>query len=395
MTMKSNNFIRKNKALERTQDNRKSLPSEKNVNLLVAEKTGYIPSVTKVIIRKLPQKGKIWVKEGETVEPSAIVGISHSSPGFRVFNISEILEIPPEKIFRCLVKSSGSKVFKGDVIAEDKKTFGLISRQFISPIDGIFEMVDPNRGQAMIQFMPIPIKLVAGVYGQVVKIVDEQEVHIKTTVDLITGALGSGIEREGVLRIVADSHEAIMMTNLDRSLAGSVIAGGSLMNKDIIQKAIALEVRGIVSGGINVRDYRSLVSSLNPIEDVGISLMATEGYGLGEIPFSIMEVLQKYNNRFVIINPRDKELIIPLMNEQSRKKERGKLASQLHYIKNDVTVRFLKSPYLGREGKVVEIKKDPIIFPSGIEAYGVVVEMAGGTRTIVPVRNLEIVHHND
>jgi len=376
----------------RSKGKKTSLKIKDNLNWLVSKKIGVFYNLTRTVIRRLPQKGKITVKEGDVTESSAIIGLCHVSPGFRVFNLSEILNIPPEKIPSCLLKSSGSKVFKGDVIAEDKKLFGIISRQFIAPADGVFEVMDQSKGQMMIRFMPVSFKLPAGVYGEVVKVVPDQEVHIRTKVDLIRGVLGSGVEREGILKVVTSNKETISIIGLDKSLSGSIIAGGSMMTKEVIQKSLALGVRGILSGGINIHDYKSLVSSLNPLEDVGLSLLATEGYGSSEMPGEIFELLRKNDNCFAIISPQEKELIIPSLKSFTKtaiKEKREK--NELCYLEKGMVVRLLTFPYLGREGMVLELSKSPTTFPSGIEAFSALIEIGKGMQVLIPIRNLEVV----
>ena len=252
--------------------------------------------------------------------------------------------------------------------------------------------MDQSKGQMMIRFMPVSFKLPAGVYGEVVKVVPDQEVHIRTKVDLIRGVLGSGVEREGILKVVTSNKETISIIGLDKSLSGSIIAGGSMMTKEVIQKSLALGVRGILSGGINIRDYKSLVSSLNPLEDVGLSLLATEGYGSSEMPGEIFELLRKNDNCFAIISPQEKELIIPSLKSFTKtaiKEKREK--NELCYLEKGMVVRLLTFPYLGREGMVLELSKSPTTFPSGIEAFSALIEIGKGMQVLIPIRNLEVV----
>jgi len=368
----------------------KTVRKNKNYRFIVPCQSILRMNVNRNVLRMLPNKGEIFVKKNDNLSPADVIGECYISKGFRVFSISDILDIQPRDIGKYLKKELGSKVFKGEVLAERKKYLGSIAKQFIVPCDGVLENLNQDNGYLTVRFPPIKVRLLSGFYGTVEEIVDETGIKIKTQVHILKGQVGAGVVREGVFKIVPNVKETIDAVDINLDYSKKIILGGSLISRDIIQKAITLGVNGIIGYGINARDYWDLIGHSNPKEDVGISLLIIVGFGHSSIDSRVTDFLEKYKNKHAIMDPQKKELLIPLEpNEwKQKRKEKDKEAKELKVGDEAIIISW---PYLGKKVKIIEIHKDKKRLNSQIETLTAMVSLNSNRKIILPLRNLELV----
>lgn len=360
--------------------------------LFLSRKTLYEENVNREIERSLVSEGEIFVKKGDTVSPADIIGECYISRGFRIFNIAETLGIRPNGIGNYLKKEPGSKVFKGEVLAEKKRYLGVLTRQFIVPCDGILEGINQKDGQLTIRFLPEKNKLLSGFYGEVQEVNEYKSVILKTEVHVVRGQIGIGIKREGIFNLVSGNSENVSPFDVDAQYARKILLLGSLVSKDIVQKCLALGVKGIVGGGINFKDYQSLIGSLNPREDVGVSILILTGFGRSDIDYKIIEILQEFQHRHIILDPQSKELLIPLSPTEWARKRMKKKPEEIGFLKVGNEVLILSWPYLGKRGIITKLetdrKKD---LSSCISVFTAKVKISDGKEISLPVRNLQLI----
>ncbi|KKP69841.1 hypothetical protein A2X44_05240 [candidate division CPR3 bacterium GWF2_35_18] len=360
--------------------------------LLLSKKTLYEENVNREIERNLISEGTIFAKKGESVSPADIIGECYVSRGFRIFNIAETLGIKPNEISNYLKKEPGSKVFKGEVLAEKKRYLGVLTRQFIVPCDGILEGLNQKDGQLTIRFLPEKNKLLSGFYGEVQEVNEGKSVILKTEVHVIRGQIGMGIKREGIFNFISDHGDNITPLDVDAQYARKILLLGSLVSKDIVQKCLALGVKGIIGGGINFKDYQSLIGSLNPREDVGVSILILTGFGRSDIDSKITGILQKYQHRHVILDPQSKELLIPLSPTEWLKKRSKKKSEEIEFLKIGNEVLILSWPYLGKRGIITGLeaeKKNEL--SSCVSVFAAKVKISDGKEVTLPIRNLQLI----
>lgn len=367
---------------------------KKNKSRLLVQKHSVIESyIERIVIRSLVEEGTLLVREGESVTPADIIGECYISKGFRIIDVSEILEIQPKEVPDSIKKEVGATVFKGEVLGEKKKYMGIVTKQFICPSDGILENINAQNGQLTLRFLPSKMKLLSSFYGDVVEVTENKQVKLRTRVHLVKGRVGMGAQREGVLKILADMHENVSATMIDSDCTNKIIWGGNLITCDLVQKAITLGVKGIIGGGINARDYRSIVGSLNPREDVGISVLILNGFGSSSVDTRIMEMFKTYQNRHVIIDPLKKEFVIPLSpnDEELLKNKNSKQGDSIEYLKIGDEVAIISWPYLGKRGVVKDLSSDRVELGSGIRSFVATVKMDDGKELLLPLQNLELI----
>ncbi len=350
------------------------------------------PFEDREILRTLPADGTVFVKVGDKVAPADIIAETLISKGFRLFNVADILGVPADEVPKYLKKEIGAKVYKDEVLAERKQYLGAITRQFVVPCDGVLENLNGLNGQLTIRFLPERLRLVAGFYGEVTEIMDNRNIKIRTQVHVIKANMGVGTKREGVIKILTVFGGTVKAIDMDVDSAKKVIVAGGLISRDLIQKSIVLGVRGIIGGGMHVRDYRSLISSLNPQEDVGISILVLDGFGRFEIDEEVFETLKRYSNRHVIMDPQEKELIIPLSKDEWKSKSKhDREEPKMALLKEGLQVTVTSWPYFGKKGVVKRVDLEARELGSLIKSKTATVRIEGERDLIIPIHNLQII----
>ncbi len=366
------------------------------------------------IHRKLNGKGTINVSPDQIVTPSEIIGSSFISSGFRIIKLAESLGVSPNQVKKYLKKPLGQKIFKGELLAS--KGVGLFSdtKNIIAPTDGVLDFLNPETGELRLTFLQKKVDLPAGVFG-VVDMVDTTrgQVIIRTQVTVVYGMLGSGRVRDGILRIISKRDELVDKSFISQNLDGQILVGGSLVFTDALRSAISAGVSGIITGGINSRDYKGmaggkLIFPKKLDNDVGISIVVCEGFGSIPIGEDIYDILRAYNGRFVSIDGnaniinlpsfdpncihRVKSTHLPPVTDDDLIKynQVDELAMDL---KVGYKVRVIGNSYPGEQGKIVALDQTETLMPSGIKTF--MATIATRRRKIqIPVANCEIIDYS-
>lgn len=354
--------------------------------------------------RALVGRGKILVNINEEVLPHDILGKSTLTAGFSVINLAKKLGVPAEEGLKYLQRGLGKTIFRGELLAFKK---GLLNKKFITaPTDGIIENYDAKTGELRLEFLPKEIPLTSGVTG-IVDDIDSQagEVLLKTLVTEIYGVFGSGKERDGILNVLGNKGDLLNAAKITPDLKQHIIVAGGLIYGEALRKAAGYGVYGIISGGLNASDYRSIINSIDPRSrvgsDVGMSLFATEGFGPLPIGDDIYELLKSYHNKFVLIHGNTTRLILPTGNPDSiltlRKTalpiiKAPAIAPELTMaqVKTGQKVRLIWPPFMGSVGKIIGIDQTVTTLESSVTTYLLTVETPS-RKIKVPYTNIEII----
>jgi len=329
------------------------------------------------------------VKIGDEVRPEKIVGLGRKSVGFRRINASEQLGIKPSDLKESVTKMPGSYVNKGDVIAENKKMFGLRKAQVISPIKGVILSIDEKIGVITMNYEPEELKIVSGVHGTVSDIdPDEPTVTMKSSVLELSGRVGLGNRREGAIHLVGQPDLPISEKQVEPSWENKIIVGGSLITRKVLYHCIALKVQGIVTGGMHWEDYAALVGSRGKFEDVGISLILMEGYGNMPLSKELFDYMHQYEGKFSFIEGAVAKLVVPDTSDIQRTK-RG---SERVYgtLEEGTPVKLLTLQRRGESGTIKELHEN-VKLENGLITDTATVVTYDGSEVDVPVSSLEIV----
>ncbi len=350
-----------------------------------------VDGVDYALERRLPTKGQVYAKLGDEVKPETIIGEAKVTAGLRIFRLGSLLGVPPHKAKQYLRRTVGSRVYQGDIIAEAPKLFGLRSVQFLAPVDGILQDFNPQSGQLTLQFAPVTFRLPAGVRGKVNQIIPEEGVYVQTKASLLFSSFVAGKSREGPLKIISPPDAPIPPQSIDARLSGAIIAGGSLVTKDVINRCLAVGVKGIVCGGIAAHDLLSISGQPNSSEDVGLTLLITSGLGAMAMEPSTYQFLERYREQQVFLIPAEKMLVAPLPTGMDMSAKQATQPIEFLPLKVGDEVRILSSTHLGKTATVTQILPAATT-PFSRTATPICLLQLGSNDTIeIPVTNIEVV----
>lgn len=348
---------------------------------------------SRLIERTLPVRGNIRLKEGDQVRLESVVGDYQHAASFRNYNLSRLLQIPPEKVEECLLVPVGAEVYMGTPVAKNSKLWGLKTIEFASPVEGVIFSLSDNSGVLTIKETPEKRNLVAGVNGTVQKVMPGKGVKIGTTVSSARTKLAVGNDRAGMIKIVSNRDITLTDRVITSECSGKIVVGGALLTREVVHKCLALKVRAVVCGGIHWSTFRGIISSARGrMEDIGTTICVTEGFGFQPMGDEIFRFLSGYENHFGMILSRLKEVIIPLSDQEAsgdpvgdKDREReAEVKAGLGY-----GVRVVELPRLDLFGKIGE--SGPVTSKSGSKFTTPCLDIdVDGETMSKPIRNLEV-----
>lgn len=358
---------------------------------------------TKIIKkRQLPMKGNVHLKIGDIVKSDAIVASTELPGNVQMLNVANKLNIEPENVPECMLVELDESISKGQIIAESKGIFGMFKSQLKSPIDGTLANVSEITGQAILSEPPIPVEVDAYISGTITEVDDEEGVTIETVGALVQGILGIGGENHGILEVVTTSpSDELTAEMIQEKHKNMVLVGGSFLTKDTFEHASKIGVAGIVSGGFDYTDLSKILGyslgvAITGSEDIGPSLIITEGFGRISMAVRTYELLSSNAGKFAAINGSTQiragvirpEIIIPSERENGeiRDYEEADLA-----ITDGSLIRIIRAPHFGKVGKVKSLPAELTKMESETLVRVAEIEFENGEIEIIPRANLEMI----
>jgi hypothetical protein len=332
--------------------------------------------------RVLPVAGHVHCGFGDQVASDRVLAEADIAMGYHLLDLEYDLNVEVDDPDRFLVKKIGDLVEEGEVIARRGR---ILPHECVSPVKG--RLIDARRGKVLIETMPEHVQLRAFYPGKVVNVIPERGATLEVTAALVQGLWGTGRELRGRLdSVVPDGQTPLSREQIEISHMGTVLIGGRSLDKRAIDAAVRNQVGAVIVGSVS--------SALLPaIEESGLSVVATEGFGDWPMSDRAYRLLQANVGRETCISPaiqprwevRRPEVVIPLTTEtQPPVVEPGA------QIEIGTTVRAMRAPYENLVGRVASLPAVPRRLASGIRAHGAVVDLQTVGRVFVPFANLEI-----
>ncbi len=354
--------------------------------------------------RRLPLKGEVLVDKGTDVSPEKIVARTHLPGNVQMVNVANLLNVDAQDVPGFMLIDIGKNVSKDNLLAETKGLFGLFKSEVKSPVDGVVESVSSVTGQVVIREAPVPVEVDAYMNGNVSEIMDKEGVVITSNAVFIQGIFGMGGENRGNLRVlVNDREDELNEEMITADMKGSVIVGGSYISLKAFKKAISVGVSAVVVGGFNYHDLKEILGytlgvAITGSEDIGTSLILTEGYGKIPMGSRSFDILKKHDGNFTSVNGATQiragvirpEIVIPINNVDDldsdvKKNEMG--------ITEGSLVRVIRSPYFGQIGTVKALPHELHKMESETMVRVAEVEI-NDQKFVIPRANLEMVETN-
>jgi len=352
-------------------------------------------------MRRLPIPGEVFVKVGDMVDFNTIVARAQIRGDPEIVKAAIMLGVEAEDLPRYVKKKLDERVTKGEVIASYNALFGLIKKQVVSPIDGTIESISNVTGQVIVRGLPVPVDVEAYIPGKVVEVMPNEGAVISTNAAFIQGIFGIGGETHGRLRIAVENPQETlneeMVTSEDK---GRVLIGGSLVTYEALKKAVETGVSCIVAGGIRYRDITKFMGTeigvaITGEEEVGLTLIITEGFGKMNMSQHTFDLLKKFEGYMASVNGATQiragvlrpEIIIP-HSEALKQSDEDELAMGMQ---PGTPVRIIRQPYFGTIGKVFRLPVELQKLESESLVRVVEVKLDNGEIVTVPRANVEII----
>jgi hypothetical protein len=352
--------------------------------------------------RRLPLKGEVLVAAGARVEAQTVVARTELPGNVQTLNLAGRLGVDPALAAAALTRPLGAAVRQGEVVARAKSLFGLVNHSVTAPVDATLESVSPVSGQLLLREPPIPVEVNAYLRGVVAEVLPGEGVIVEARAAFLQGIFGVGGETWGEIAIaVGAPDEALEARHLGEHHRGKVVVGGSYISHATLQAARDRGVAAVIVGGFDDHDLRQLLGrdlgvAITGSEDLGVTLVLTEGFGripmaerawtlLGAQAGHAASVSGATQIRAGVLRP---EVIIPRDEAGAADGDGGAVGG----LEPGSLLRVIRAPYFGRIGRVVELPSE--LRPLDTEAHVrvLVVEFAdSGERAVVPRANVELI----
>jgi|SRR5579883_903127 len=372
--------------------------------------TAYTPGLTvspQSVIRRqrrLPLKGEVLVKAGETVTPEVVVARAQLPGIMQSVKVAAMLGIEPDELPQNLLVKIGDTVEKGQLLAKSKAFFGLMKSESKSPVAGTVETISTVSGNVGVRQPPIPIEIKAYISGRVADVMEGEGAVIETEGALVQGIFGVGGERVGVLMSVANSPEDVLTEDkITSDMAGKILIGGANISGVALAKASQVGVTGIIAGGIIDKDLISFLGydigvAITGHENINITLFITEGFGtipMAQRTFDLLKSLEGKTGsingatqiRAGVIRP---ELIVPGEGVAKATATAG-AADEDFSLDIGTPIRVIREPYFGELGSVTALPPQLVTVDSGASVRVLEAKLHDGRTVTVPRANVEII----
>jgi len=351
--------------------------------------------------RRLPLKGEVLVSRGDRVTPGTVVARTDLPGNVQTVNLAARLGIDPARVPESLLLRVGSPVEKGAPVARARSLFGLVTQSAEAPVSGTIESVSHVTGQLILREPPLPVEVTAYVEGVVAEVIPEEGVVVEARGSFLQGIFGVGGETSGPVAIAVDAPDRELTREcLSPEHRGAVVVGGASVSYQTLTHARELGVAAIVVAGFDDGDLRRLLGrdlgvAITGSEDLGLTLVLTEGFGRIPMADRAWKLLREGSGRIASVSGATQiragvlrpEVLIPRSDAGG-----GDEAGYGTALDLGSMLRVIREPHFGRIGRVVELPAELMALDSEARVRVLVVEFADdGARATIPRANVELI----
>ncbi|MEK7290479.1 MAG: hypothetical protein AAB013_01045, partial [Planctomycetota bacterium] len=280
----------------------------------------------------------------------------------------------------------------------------MLKTALLSPITGTIETISTVTGQILLREPPKPIQVFAYIDGTVIEIMEKEGVVMETTATFIQSIFGVGGETVGELVIAVNKPgDVLTAERIQPTYKDKIIVGGAFVQHDVINKAKKVGVRGIITGGLDDEDLKKLLGydlgvAITGSEDIGITLIITEGFGKIQMAQRTFELLKSRTGAKTSINGATQiragvvrpEIIIP--HDTSGKTSGEEIDKPIDRgMEIGDSVRIIRVPHFGKIGRIKSLPFSPQKIETEATVRILEVEFPDGSTAIVPRTNVEMI----
>lgn len=355
------------------------------------------------VSHQVPAHAKVKVKVGDVVAPDTKIAEYETSWGYRVLHVATELKVSGAHVPKLLLKKVGDHVYQKEPLAKTASFLPFNRKTMHASVDGVIQSIAPN-GDVTVSMPPEHIRQASLYWGTIKDIISsEQQIHPKTqdqvsgsvsnTITIVvdtrvltvTGMLGSGNRREGRITVASDAADFLLPQRLEDAWKNCIIVAGALLEHGVLQKALRLQASGIITGGIHARDAMGMGIRRQDEQyagtDVGITIVATEGFGAAAMNEEQFAMLVRFNGRYGVLNGNALTLEIPIKEDEYESlpvQENEPEIPEMLPLTEGQNVRIVTGDDVGRVGKVLEITQSTVL-ASGLATQMVKIELHAGS----------------
>lgn len=330
--------------------------------------------------RPVPAAGRILIAAGDTVGADELVAQPHGAdaPAHEVVHAAAQLGVSDPRPY--LTHPTGARVRAGEVIAERRLLFGLVTRRVLAPIDGALATDIAGAGSLAVIARPAGDGIAAHLPGTVVAALPGVGVTVETTGGLIAGAVGFGPERHGSLLPYGVRLDGLADRRSSMRLRGCV-AVLDVLDRAQYELLVAYGLAGAVVG--------SIAPDLARVAGDELAVVATEGIGQAPLPPEARVALAARQGGLACLSPGDPddprsaaEVVLPVaVATRPRPVPELSLAigSRVRVVGGEPAV-----------GRVLGLPTTPRRL-AGITTRAASIELDSGQRVEAPLANLELI----
>ncbi len=353
--------------------------------------------------RRLPLEGEVTVQVGDTVTADQVVARTELPGKIYPVNLANKLGVDPGRLKEFLLKGEGDKVSNGETIARTNGILGFFKAEAEAIVTGTIESISTITGQVIFQADPIPVEVDAYINGKVVEVVPNEGCVVQSAATFVQGIFGLGGETKGVLAMgVATPTDRLEASAIDESMAGKIIVGGSYLDLGGLKRAIDVGAAGVVTGGFDYDEIKEVLGyevgvAITGGEDLGLTLIVTEGFGSIQMAPATFELLRSKVGKRASINGATQiragvmrpEVVVTFDDEEVP----DELVADPEPVGIGIgdQVRGIRAPYFGSLGKVAGLPVEPVVLGSGSKARVMEVEFENGEVAVLPRANVEAI----
>jgi len=351
--------------------------------------------------RRLPLEGEVTVAVGDLVTADQVVARTALPGKVYPVNVANQLGLDPARLTGHMLCGVGDRVTKDQLIAKTNGFFGLFGSEAHAIVTGTVESISTVTGMVIFQAEPIPVEVDAYINGKVVEISSAEGCVVQAQAALIQGIFGLGGEVKGELVTVVESgREELLPHHLKPEHKGKVVVGGCYADIAALKKAVELGVAGLVIGGFDYDEIKELLGyevgvAITGGEELGLSLIVTEGFGRIEMAPATFKLLTSLQGRRASINGATQiragvirpEVVVT--HDDVEVPDDKYVPPEPKGISEGDIVRGIRAPWFGQLGTVVGLPPEPTVMASETKVRVLEVEFEDGTRALLPRANVE------
>lgn len=353
-------------------------------------------------VRRLPLPGRIHVQVGDQVTAEQLVASTELPGNVANVNVAHELSATPEDVPGVMLFGEGDRVEVREIIAESRAFWGLFHSIARAPISGTIETISEITGQVLVRGAPISVDIDAYTDGTVVDVQGTETVIIETRGALAQGILGIGGEAHGAIKVLCSGPDELCHVGLiTEECADCILVGGGRVTLDALRAAVDARAAAVVSGAIDDTELDEFLGyalgvAITGQEDLGTSLVLTEGFGDTPMRRSTFELLAARDGRRASVNGATQiragvirpEVVVP----EPGATWDADAAAEAMGLSVGSDVRLIRQPWFGRLAEVVELPERLETIPTEAEVRVARVRLEDtGEVVTVPRANLETI----